>query len=399
MSRVVKIISGKKSSYLLQIANGIAPILLILYLTRYKNLTFLGDYFFIVSTISIVQLIVDYGFNISGLRSLSRLVSGGELISKQVYLIINIILCKAILSVSLIAIYLVLQGYIFIGWELQFLLLGAILGITNVSWILYPYNKIYKYSLILLSLRILSIGLLLYCDNSIKSIILLTYIPVLLSNSYIIFENINKIYDIKLDKIQFTLFKNFKEGWNVFTNSMTVSLVEVSWPIYLKYYTGAEVVGIYGLADKLVRGLMMSITPLPNFIIAQNISIKKIIKNNPRYIFLFIFIVIFIPVSFVFIPQSILEVIFRDVNKGFRGLLNLYVFQFMFFSLMICIYTEFIIRGIEHVYILLFLIALTLTIIFCAIYSIEVYAPFFTNLIFTLLLIYKFIDIKNDYEK
>lgn len=399
MSRVIKIISGQKSSYLLQIANGIAPILLILYLTRYKNLTFLGDYFFIVSTISIVQLIVDYGFNISGLRSLSRLVCGGELVSKQVYLIINIIVCKAVLSVSLIVIYLVLQGYVFIGWDFQFLLLGIVLGITNVSWILYPYNRIYKYSLMLLALRILSIALLFYCDNSIESVILITYIPVLLSNAYILLENINKIFEIKLDKIKFNMFENFKEGWTVFTNSMTVSLVEVSWPLYLKYYAGAEVVGIYGLADKLVRGLMMSITPLPNFIIARNISIKNIIENNTRYIFVFLFFVIFIPISFVFIPQSYLEVIFKDVNKGFRGLLNLYVFQFIFFSIMICIYTEFIVRGIEYVYILLFLIALTLTVILCEIYSIEEYAPFVTNLIFTLLLIYKFVGIKNDYEK
>lgn len=399
MNRFIKLISGQSSSYLLQIANGIAPILLILYLTRYTNLSFLGNYFFIISTISIVQLIIDYGFNTSGLRSLSKLVLAGGSISEQVHLIINIVLCKAVLSISLITVYFLLEEYIFIGWEIQFICLGIIIGITNVSWILFPYNKIYIYSLILLILRVLSIGLLFYCNNSIETIILITYMPVLVTNFFILLVNIKKIKRIKLDRKNFTLIKYFREGLSIFTNSMTVSFVELSWPIYLKYFLGAEVVGVFGLADKLVRGLMMLLTPLQNFLISKNISIKKNIENHPLHIFLFIFFTILIPLSFIFIPQSILEIIFRDVNKDFRGLMNLYVFQFTFFSLMLCIYTEFIIRGIEYVYVLLLLIALTLAILFCAIYSLEMYAPFITNLIFTLLLVYKFIGIKDNYAK
>jgi PST family polysaccharide transporter len=401
VDRIFKVLSGRTSSYLLQIANGIAPLLLILFLTRYTNLTFLGNYFFIVSTISITQLIVDYGFNISGLRSLSKMVSAGDSVLRQAHLIVNIVLCKVTLSVSLILIYLVLHEYVFIGWEIRYIFLGAILGVTNISWILYPYNKIYGYSLILLILRVASLGLLFYFDANISTIIFITYIPVLATNLSVLLSNIKKVQILTLKELKskIKLLECFKEGGAVFTNSMTISLVEVSWPIYLKYFTSAEIVGVYGLADKLVRGLMMSITPLPNFIIAKNISVKHIIKSNPRLTSIYLFFSIIAPISFLLLPQSLLGIIFRDLNTGFRGLMDLYVFQFTLFSIMICIYTDFIIRKIEHLYMLLFIISLILTILVCTMFSLEPYAPFITNLIFTLFLIYKFIGLKKKYEE
>jgi PST family polysaccharide transporter len=401
MNRVLKILSTRTSSYLLQIANGLAPLLLIFYLTRYTNLTFLGNYFFIVSIISVAQLIVDYGFNISGLRSLSRFIVAGDSLQKQIYLVINIVLCKLILSIGLIFFYFIAPSHLLMGWKLEFILLAISIGLTNVSWILYPYNKIYKYSLLLLYLRLTSLGLVFFLENTLINIIFITYCPVIIANLFFIVIFLKKIKEYKFTKIKFkmNLLSSFKEGGVVFANSIIISFVEVSWPLYLRLFTSAEIIGVYGLADKIVRGLMMTITPLQNFIIASNTSIAKFINSNPRYTMLYIIFVVLIPVGFAFLPQQLLQLIFKDLSSEYRVLMDLYMFQFAFIFIMICVYTELIIEKKEHVYLLYFVIALIFAIFLGNLFSLEVYTPLITNFIFASLLVYKFIGMKNHYEK
>jgi O-antigen/teichoic acid export membrane protein len=195
------------------------------------------------------------------------------------------------------------------------------------------------------------------------------------------------------------LLSSFKEGGVVFANSIIISFVEVSWPLYLRLFTSAEIIGVYGLADKIVRGLMMTITPLQNFIIASNTSIAKFINSNPRYTMLYIIFVVLIPVGFAFLPQQLLQLIFKDLSSEYRVLMDLYMFQFAFIFIMICVYTELIIEKKEHVYLLYFVIALIFAIFLGNLFSLEVYTPLITNFIFASLLVYKFIGMKNHYEK
>ena len=56
-------------NYSLHIANGILPVILILYLNSKSSLTFMGYFFKALAVIGTVQLFVDYGFNYSAIRS------------------------------------------------------------------------------------------------------------------------------------------------------------------------------------------------------------------------------------------------------------------------------------------------------------------------------------------
>lgn len=364
-------------NYFLHILNGIIPFLMIIILTHLYSVEFLGKYYFAFSIISITQLIVDYSFSFSALRKYKFFIDKDSKISKKINLFINVFICKLLISFLLIFLFTFFVNKLKIFNDsnvIVYILLGIFLSLTNFNWFFYATQNSFKNSILLLIFRILFL-IPLYFKFSLTHLLVITFLPVILSSLLILLYLLKSNYT-KLNNFvfEFQILDKFKEGASIFLNSIIISVFVNSWPIMFKMYLSNEQIGMFGIADKIVKGMMSLITPIPNFILSQNkIFDINILFKNPKIIWILISL-IFVPVIFILTPNNILS-IFIGNNIKYRTFFNIYTISFLSGTINIILYTFLIYYNREIFYLLCFFISALLLLLYNVLFSFSIYNP------------------------
>lgn len=385
-------------NYTVHLINGILPIILIVYLNSKSSLTFMGYFFKALAIIGTVQLFVDYGFNFSGIRSYRDLSASNISLQVRFNFFSNVIIVKLLIGILIILCYLIYSFFFhkqLIVADLSYIIFGVIFSVTNFNWLFYAIDKSFDFSLILLVLRILSFVVLFFANISLDVLLIINFAPFFISNLLLLFWLIYNKWEsqaISMPLVEITA--TFKSGWGIFANGVVISFLTMSWPIFFSNLISIEMVGVYGLADRISRGLRNLIGPLPFFILSRHgnyVADFSFSNINRKYIKIFAFLLIAVPLIFMLVPSSMLGLVLKGDVIDYRTLLNLYSLGFIAGALNSLFYTYLITASKESLYLIYFILAYFMGVGLGLIAGTYIFMPLFVEGILCLLLIYKFI--------
>lgn len=345
------IISNNKFSYLFSIANGLFPLILISSLTYQYGAEFLGKYFYTLSFISMSQVFIDYGFNLTGIRTTSQAYKkfgGGKTFWDNVS---GIIAAKLIL-VCLILFFLVVffalglvDTYIVICF-----IVGSSLSIVDISWFYYAINQSIYYTSSMFALRLALLLPIVLLDQSVNSALLYTLLPSMLSSVasfYLVFLYVDDVFKCNALLVRPNPIVQLRDGWGMFVNSFAASFVVASWPVFLSLFLGTAELGVYGVANKIMRGLTSFLSPLPQFLIRSEFAGIKNIKFQVKVLFV---VFALSPIVFLMcLPLGLYANFFGAEDNSLKNLVILYAVGYIFVSVSLFCATKMIVDKNEFI--------------------------------------------------
>ena len=269
---------------ILQGMNLILPLITFPYLVRVLGIENFGLLMFAQAFIVYFTMIVDYGFNLSGIREVS---SNRNNKSKLIKIFSSIMIARFIL---------VLLGLIFLtiiifsfekfseNWELYYLTFGIVIGTALFpTWFFQGMEKM-KYITVLtvIAKLIFTLSIFLFVTTE-KDFI---YVPLINSLGFI-FVGIISLFIIFKDfniRIKFQKWKRIKtqfiKGWHIFISKISINLYGATNTFILGIFTTDTIVGYYAIAEKVVRIITSLFAPFYQTIYPHVVNIIKKPKNE-----------------------------------------------------------------------------------------------------------------------
>lgn len=309
------------------ILNILIPIFLLPIVIHSTGIVEFGKLIYYQGIIGILLIISENGLNTISLSELNKINS--EII------VYHVILIKLLISVVLLGLifFFVPITDVFIFFTLYLSVFGQA---VNVSY-LYIFNKNEtKYSLLLMGVKLIS--MLIYLGFLNKGILIyalfLGVSDILIGMSSLIFSgSFRKIISTRID---LSLFKSlWKRGFNFTKINLLSSGYSLALPIYLKFFMGFEIIGVYGAIEKVYRGFCNISAPF-NLILLGEGSFKSIgnffdIKQVRLFFILFILSLIFVGIF----SENIMVYLISEVEfetYKFSFLISLLIPIVVFFS-------------------------------------------------------------------
>jgi PST family polysaccharide transporter len=242
--------------YSVQIVRLILPLLMLPMLTSRLSDNDFGVYIYTVSLSVWLSLVVEYGFNISSTRMIT-------LNSHRTHIrdvVIKTQSAKYLLSIPLLS--LIPIGYFFVpvlndelGWAITMYALGVLTalmpqyyyqGIEKLK--LFGFIEVVTGFLLLLSLYFFAEGE--NADEVIMFSLIMTRLFALIYTSLLMYRN------IKIKFFSFCFFcgiKQIKKCSSIFLFQLVVSLYTVFNIVFLGFFVSAAQLGIYGVAERLIK--------------------------------------------------------------------------------------------------------------------------------------------------
>lgn len=269
---------------ILQGMNLILPLITFPYLVRVLGIENFGLLMFAQAFIVYFTMIVDYGFNLSGIREVS---SNRNNKSKLIKIFSSIMIARFILAlVGLIFLTIIVFSFekFSQNWELYYLTFGIVIGTALFpTWFFQGMEKM-KYITVLtvIAKLIFTLSIFLFVTTE-KDFI---YVPLINSLGFI-FVGIISLFIIFKDfdmKIKFQKWKRIKiqfiKGWHVFISKISINLYGATNTFILGIFTTDAIVGYYAIAEKVVRIITSLFAPFYQTIYPHVVNIIKKPKNE-----------------------------------------------------------------------------------------------------------------------
>lgn len=385
-------------NYTLHLLNGLLPIILILFLNSKSSLTFMGYFFKALAVIGSVQIFVDYGFNFSGIKNYRELLIDVNPIQSRINFFTNLIFTKSFIGLIIFLGYLLYSKFIlhsFIIADILYIFFGIIFSILNLNWFFYAIDKSLEFNWILILLRIISFFILFIIPLRLDNLLVINFAPYIFSNIILfIYLLYTKFPKDKLFYPKLELLKTLKSGWGIFSNGVIISFLTMSWPIFFARFISIEMIGLYGLADRISRGLRNLTGPLPFLILSKHAPSNngfQFPSINKKYSILFGVILISVPLCFMLIPNFLLGIVLKGAVINYRLLLNLYSLGFIAGALNSLFYTYLIMFSKERLYLIYFVISYFVGILLGLIIGTYLFMPLFVEFTLCFFLLIKFL--------
>lgn len=264
-SRINKILENGIWLYVLQLFNTVIPLLTIPYVTRILGSFKYGMFSSALNIIIYLQVIVEYGFNLSGARKISIAKDKkdiSDIYSKIVYSKIVLLGISAI-TMFLVSLFMKMDEEQIVCITILFIIvLGTALQQT---WI-FQGLEIMKYiTIITVICRLISTVLifaLIKNSDQIYTYCLiysLTFLLIGIINTVIISKKLN----IKMKKISISdIWEEIKDGWNLFTTAAMSKILSGIGITVLTFTSTKDCVGIYSAIQKIPLILIMAYSPI-----------------------------------------------------------------------------------------------------------------------------------------
>ncbi|EIT83975.1 putative O-antigen/teichoic acid transporter [Fictibacillus macauensis ZFHKF-1] len=298
LNRIKKVTSNKLFVngawlYLLQFFNTILPLITLPYITRVLGSSQYGVFSFSLTVVTYIQVIVEYGFNLSGSRKVA-LTSQKSVHSKifSTITISKVFLC----AVSLVFLMILC---ITMGMEKNQLICVGVLfslvvgSVFQQTWLFQGLQEMKYITIVNLISRSISVVLIFLLVKSSGDIYLYCslYGLTFFLNGLFSVLFVKYKMSIKFVSVSFSeVYAELKEGWYTFTTSAMTKLFSTLGVIVLGITSSDHLVGVYSAMQKIPFLIVMLYSPVgqamypymsSNFAIEISKgldSVKKIIK-------------------------------------------------------------------------------------------------------------------------
>lgn len=255
--------------YFLQIFNTVIPLITLPYITRVLGASQYGAFSSALNIIGYFQVIVEYGFNLTGSRQVAlaknkneiRVIYSRIFFSKCFLLLISgigIFLCSIILGFSteqkicLTILYMVIIG---VAFQQTWLFQG--MGVLKNISIIGIIGKSVSVILIFLFIRN-DEQIYLYCFLYALTFLIMGFLSILFAG---------KVYKIYLCRIKINdIKKELKDGWYLFTTSAMTQIFSNIGITVLTLTSNPDIVGSYSAIQKIPQVLSMIFYPISQVI-------------------------------------------------------------------------------------------------------------------------------------
>jgi PST family polysaccharide transporter len=324
----------KNFFYLLLIrgSNYILPLITFPYLVKVLGISGFGLLSFILAVIFYFSVIIDYGFNLSITRDISKNVDNQIKINRIFTSVYIIKLFLFIVGLVLLSVFL----YLIDNINTHLYLLAYLSLIGNVlfpTWFFQGIEKMKFITYIYIFTKLLYVvGVFVFINssNDMKYVIMILSATSILSGLLgLFFAKYN--HNINFDFKDLELLKYIKEGFHIFISSISGNLYGQGTIVILGLTTNPEVVGMYSIAEKLMKAISgifipfsQAIFPYINKLLTQNINeFRKFYHKSFNYFILVNLITVLI--SF-FLAKYIFLYIFNIDNEEIIKMFQLLIF-------------------------------------------------------------------------
>ena len=363
-------------NYSLQLLLGALGMVIYVILGKRYELSQLAEFFKTVAYISVVQVIVDYGFDLGNLRDMS--ISK----AKKIKLLISTSAVKIVCGGVIIFVSFVLSYFTDLTFHPVLLVTGALLSTFNLSWFFFLTKNSFVFSIFSLIFKTFSLIILLLFtgdDFNINVVLLLLYAPVVLPGMFVIFYYFyrnNEPFD--LTSLGGDFFISLKGNAYIFLNNLVAATISISWPLTLSWFLIPELVSVYGFIDKLNKGLLLVFRPLPFFLLTSSKSVKLIIiegfERSKGRVWLFICLLSAVIIS-LYNLELVLDMVFPDKFEGYITYFYVYLLQIPVLLLLMVVYTWMIQNGRAHTYTWASLVTVVIVFVLAKVMMVNIFFP------------------------
>lgn len=258
----------KNFSYLaiLQALNILLPLITLPYLLITIGAEFLGLIAFASAVISYLNIITDFGFNITATREISIHRTNTKKINEIFSSVMTIKLFLTICCFIILLLFVFLIPKLHENWEIYILTYGIVLGqVFFPVWFFQGIEEMkYITFLNVISKLIFTISIFIFVKTQEDYLL----VPLLNSLGFIVVAIYSFIIITKRFKVKFnlkntkTVKKYYKKSWYVFISNIAVSLYTTSTLVFLGFFANNTIVGYYSIADKLINAIKQLSTPI-----------------------------------------------------------------------------------------------------------------------------------------
>ncbi|MFI8418268.1 oligosaccharide flippase family protein [Serratia sp. NPDC078593] len=250
------------SLLLVQGGNFIFPLLVFPIIGRNIGVSEFGNILFCYMVAFYFSIFVDYGFNFSAVRTVSKMTNHSQ-IGKTFY---NITFSKMILAITTLLMLLLMTLF----WEKlaklsDYMIISSLLifaSMISPYWLLQGVGKMAAGAMITLCARLVTLAAFLLFPITSVSAALLLSLPNFLAAIFMLYWVIKR-YNIGLPFYSNSdVFANLKEGWPIFIANSITMVYSASNTILLGLMSGPVIAGLYGAAERLVRSGLAVMAPL-----------------------------------------------------------------------------------------------------------------------------------------
>ena len=252
----------------IQAGNYILPLITIPYLVRVLGTENFGLLSFAIAFIAYFQIAVDYGFSLSATREVSLIRNDRDKLSS---LFFSVILVKsaisAVCAVCLIGLLAVFSRIFPDSHLYLFLFLGVVGNILFPSWLFQGKEEMGFITFFGLLGKVISTGLIFILIKKPGDYIWYAYLSSFTAwivgiTGFIVALKRYRLRPIFINRK--SLWRCLKDGWEIFVSTASVSLFTNSNTFILGLFTNNSVVGMFAIADKIVRAVIYLCAPFCN---------------------------------------------------------------------------------------------------------------------------------------
>ena len=247
LKNIISMISLKGLEYLL-------ALILLPYLVRVLGAEKYGSIIFMQSVVQYFIICTDYGFNMITPRKIAITSAQNE----QAYIFSSIIICKSILCVVCISLFLLL-------YKLTNLVAFIDINVIFPIWFFQGIEKMVYITIFNIVARIITVIVIFYYVSSPADYV---FAALWQSMGSVISGAIALIYLFFKYNYLFiwpgykTIKHNFIEGWDIFISTVAINAYTATNVVILRFFTNDIIVGYYGAANKIIESIKGLLNPV-----------------------------------------------------------------------------------------------------------------------------------------
>lgn len=253
----------------LSVLNGlniILPLLTIPYLTNTVGAARFGDYAFVLVLVQNIEIITNFGFQFSATKTISRNRDDHSYIER---LTSAVIASRMLIGAVIVGLLLLFADHIFRN-EAQLLLfytsLGMIFGdILIPVWLFQGLERMKFVTIVNATAKLLFCSLVFIVVRKADDY---RYILLLSSCGYLVAGILSMVlvrsqFHIRMQMPEWSLMlRSMRKSFTLFLSNIGIGLYRNLNVVILNYYVASASVGIYALAEKIVKATQSLVTPL-----------------------------------------------------------------------------------------------------------------------------------------
>lgn len=291
------ILSNFVSLLSLQTVNILLPLITFPYLVKVLGIEKYGLIIFAQAFSSYFLILTEYGFNLSGTRKISLNKNKKNKLNNYFNSILQAKILLTLLSLFLVLIVVFSFEKFYQDKYLYLLTFSCVFGSTLFPvWFFQGIEKMKQITILnFISKSVFTILILVFVNNPNDYLL----VPAFQSFGFLLigFISIYIIkfkYGIKLKTSSFkSIFIELKEGIYIFLSNISTNMYSATGVLVLGFIGNEIIVGIYGVAEKLIRIITSLFYPLSQAIYPRAVYLVSINKQKAFYFLKKIIVVVF----------------------------------------------------------------------------------------------------------